>query len=76
MEKNNSLPLLPGYRINHPPPVKVNERKGKNQSLVYYKNSMYDFPVAAHEEKYDPEQAKAFAEHMAKPTWRFRLFFS
>mmetsp|Transcript_16707 Transcript_16707/g.41351 ORF Transcript_16707/g.41351 Transcript_16707/m.41351 type:complete len:615 (+) Transcript_16707:249-2093(+) len=69
--RNTVVPLLPGYRINHPMPVKGEERKGRSQKLTYFKNTMFDFPVPAHEPAYDAEEAKELCATMEKPDWRF-----
>ncbi len=65
------VPLLPGYSINHPMPVKGEERRAKPQKLCYFKNTMYDFPIPQHEPEYNAEEAKELCSTMEKADWRY-----
>lgn len=68
--RQHNIPLLPGYRPTHPPPVKGTERREKPQRLVYYKNTMYDFGCPKHEQEYDADTASKLASTVKNPTWR------
>ncbi|CAD7969832.1 unnamed protein product [Amoebophrya sp. A25] len=69
--RKQAIPLLPGYSVNHPMPLKGSERKPKPQNLVYFKNTMYDFPAKEHEPTFDATETAELMETMKKPDWRF-----